>query len=159
VLLTGRAATAEAVLTALPQASWVHFSCHALSHPVTASLSGLRVHDRMLRVPEIARALPRGGELAYLSACATGQGSLFQADEAIHLASAFQLAGYRHVVATLWPVNDEVAVMSARRFYRRLGPAATADDAAVALHEATVRLRARFPANPELWAPFVHSGP
>jgi CHAT domain len=30
-------------------------------------------------------------------------------DEGIQLASAFQLAGYRQVVATLWEVNDLIA--------------------------------------------------
>ncbi|RVX42666.1 CHAT domain-containing protein [Nonomuraea polychroma] len=152
-------ATAAAVLDALPRAGWVHFASHAISHPERASKSGLHLHDRTLRVPEISRARREHGELAYLSACSTGQGSLFQADEAVHLASAFQLAGYRHVVATLWPVNDQVAAMAARRFYRLLGDSPTADGAAVALHDVTLRLRARFPGNPELWAPFVHSGP
>lgn len=159
VALADGEASAAAVLDALSGAGWVHFACHATSHPEKASKSGLHLHDRMLRVPEISGAGPRGGEFAYLSACSTGQGSLFQADQAIHLASAFQLAGYRHVVATLWSVNDQVAAMAARRFYRLLGDSSTADGAAVALHDVTRRLRARFPAHPELWAPFVHSGP
>lgn len=152
-------ATADTVLAALPKAGWAHFGCHATNHPLRASASGLHLHDRVLRVPEIGRAGVRDGELAYLSACSTGQSSLFQADQAMHLASAFRLAGYRHVVATLWPVNDEVAAMAARRFYRSLGDAPTADGAAVALHDVTVRLRARFPRDPALWAPFVHYGP
>lgn len=158
-MLLDAEATADAVLAALSNAGWAHFGCHATSHPLRASASGLYLHDRVLRVPEIGRAGVRNGELAYLSACSTGQTSLFQADQAMHLASAFRLAGYRHVVATLWPVNDEVAAMAARRFYRSLGDAPTADGAAVALHEVTVRLRARFPRDPALWAPFVHYGP
>ncbi|OLF11342.1 hypothetical protein BU204_30475 [Actinophytocola xanthii] len=158
-MLLDAEATADAVLAALPNAGWAHFGCHATSHPLRASASGLYLHDRVLRVPEIGRAGVRDGELAYLSACSTGQSSLFQADQAMHLASAFRLAGYRHVVATLWPVNDGVAAMAARRFYRSLGDAPTADGAAVALHDVTVRLRARFPRDPALWAPFVHYGP
>jgi len=159
VTLADHDATAAAVLSSLPQAGWVHFSCHATSHPEKASKSGLHLHDRTLRVPEISRAGLRNGELAYLSACSTGQGSLFQADEAIPLGSAFQLAGYRHVVATLWPINDQVAAMASRRFYRLLGDSPTADGAAGAVHEVTRRLRARFPEHPELWAPLIHSGP
>ncbi|EPD66102.1 CHAT domain-containing protein [Streptomyces sp. HGB0020] len=159
VALSDADATAAAVLDALPRASWAHFACHASGHPVKPSRNTLHLHDTRLPVPEISRLRLRSGELAYLSACSTGQGSVYQADEAIHLASAFQLAGYRHVVATLWPVNDTVAAMAARRFYRLLGDSPTADGAANALHEVTRRLRDRFPDAPDLWAPFVHSGP
>lgn len=159
VALTDDEATADAVLRALPKAGWVHFACHASGHPVTPSHSRLHLYDAPLHVPEISRLGLRSGELAYLSACSTGQAGVFHADEAIHLASAFQLAGYRHVVATLWPVNDTVAAMAARRFYRLLGDSPTADGAANALHETTRRLRDRFPDAPDLWAPFVHSGP
>ncbi|MDX3387465.1 CHAT domain-containing protein [Streptomyces niveiscabiei] len=74
-------------------------------------------------------------------------------------AEAFQLAGYRHVVATLWPVDDTVAAMAARRFCRLLGDSPTADGATHALHETTCRPRDRFPGAPGLWAPFVHSAP
>jgi CHAT domain-containing protein len=43
---------------------------------------------------------------AFLSACHTFTGVLSLADEAIRLASAFQVAGYRHVIATLWWISD-----------------------------------------------------
>jgi CHAT domain-containing protein len=31
-------------------------------------------------------------------------------DESIYLTSAFQLAGFRHVIGTLWHVDDEICV-------------------------------------------------
>ncbi|KAM0349863.1 hypothetical protein ACHAP4_010218 [Fusarium culmorum] len=41
--------------------------------------------------------------LAYLSACGTGQMKRYNlVDESIHLISAYQLAGFRHVIGTLW---------------------------------------------------------
>ncbi|KAK1992553.1 hypothetical protein LX36DRAFT_684839 [Colletotrichum falcatum] len=56
--------------------------------------------------------------LAYLSACGTGQllddGSF---DESIHLTNAFQLAGFRHVIGTLWEVDDALCVDMARMTY------------------------------------------
>jgi hypothetical protein len=53
--------------------------------------------------------------LAYLSASGTGRiGNEKFLDESIHLISAFQLAGFRHVIGTLWEVNDEVCVDVAR---------------------------------------------
>ncbi|GJC90445.1 hypothetical protein ColLi_13283 [Colletotrichum liriopes] len=59
---------------------------------------------------------------AYLSACGTGRiqdgGST---DESIHLTSAFQLAGFRHVIGTLCEIDDELCVDMARLTYEFLG--------------------------------------
>lgn len=63
----------------------------------------------MTRPARTYRAAPRhlgGGHLAFLSACTTAVGSAGLPDEAIHLTSAFQLAGYAHVIGTLWPAAD-----------------------------------------------------
>jgi hypothetical protein len=152
-------ATIGSVLDALPQADWAHFACHAANHPTEPSRSGLYLHDAVLSVPAISRLRLQTGELAYLSACSTGQGSLVHADEVLHLASAFQLAGYRHVVATQWVVDDAIAARASRRFYDLLGDSPSADPAAVILNEVTRELRDQYPGQPHLWAPFVHSGP
>ena len=77
----------------------------------------------------------------------------------MHLASAFQLAGYRHVVGTLWPIDDTVAARAARRFYRIMGDTPTADGAAAALNQVTREIRDASPTDPSRWAPFIHSGP
>ena len=42
------------------------------------------------------------------------------ADEAIHIASAFQLAGFSHVLATLWESDDRLCQRVATEFYSRL---------------------------------------
>jgi CHAT domain-containing protein len=45
----------------------------------------------------------KGAKLAYLSACSTAENKIDQlADEVIHLASAFQVAGFRHVAGAMW---------------------------------------------------------
>ncbi|MBL7500867.1 CHAT domain-containing protein [Frankia sp. CNm7] len=77
-------------------------------------------------------------------------------DEAIHLASAFQLAGYRHVIATLWPIGDQHAVAVADDIYAAL---ATTGDAAAAVHTAVRELRDRWAAAPSTWASHIHVGP
>lgn len=159
VELANTTATVDAVLDALPRATFAHFACHASTHPVESARGGLHLHDAVLSVPEIGRLRLRDAELAYLSACSTGQSTQIVADEALHLGSAFQLAGYRHVVATLWPVGDTVAAKAARRFYDLLGDSPTADRAATVLHQVTRELRDEFPDAPRLWAPFIHSGP
>ncbi|KAH7009653.1 hypothetical protein EDB80DRAFT_750248 [Ilyonectria destructans] len=59
--------------------------------------------------------------LAYLSACRTGQiRHEASVDESIHLMTAFQLAGFRHAVGTLWEVDDEQCVSIAKSTYEFL---------------------------------------
>ncbi|KAF3083758.1 hypothetical protein TWF594_005125 [Orbilia oligospora] len=102
--------------------------------------------------------------LAYLSACSTAKISPDKlSDETINIANAFQLAGYPHVVGTIWEAEDESATMIAKSFYEKLwnqdsGPQSF--DVALALHRAVKKLMN----DPEwkddfiAWAPFVHIG-
>jgi CHAT domain-containing protein len=101
-------------------------------------------------------------QLAYLSACDTALTSdLRLVDEAIHMASAFQLAGYPHVVATLWAINDKIAADIAAEFYREVmtgGGTVLAFAPTRALHKATRAARDRFRNAPSLWAAHIHTG-
>ena len=142
---------------ALTDATWAHFACHASADLAKPSQGGLLLSDGTLAIPEISKLRLDHAELAYLSACSTAHRGSRLADEAIHLASAFQLAGFRHVVASLWPLADDVAATAARSFYGHLG--GTVDQAAVALHRVTHELRAEYPDRADLWAPLIHSGP
>ncbi|TMR21986.1 CHAT domain-containing protein [Nonomuraea turkmeniaca] len=159
--LTGPEASRAAVLAALPRATVAHFACHASSDPYNPSASHLLLHDGPLSVTEISRLRLDDAELAYLSACATARGSARLADEAIHLASAFQLAGYAQAVATLWEIGDHVAATMAADFHRELRDTVDAPvrmPGALALHTATRRMRAAMPGRPSAWAAFLHSG-
>ncbi|MEU8791404.1 CHAT domain-containing protein [Streptomyces sp. NPDC048643] len=158
-LLTNNQATAVRVTGALPRASWAHFACHAGTDPDTPSEGGLHLHDGVLSIAEIGRLDLHEAELAYLSACSTGHAGWRHADESIHLASAFQLAGFRHVVASLWPLDDHVAADSADHFYRLMPDTPSAEAAAMTLHRVIQHLRAEHPSRPHLWASLIHSGP
>ncbi|MGW0575494.1 CHAT domain-containing protein [Streptomyces sp. NPDC002920] len=157
--LTNEQATAARVTGALPHASWAHFACHAGTDPNAPSEGGLHLHDGVLSIAEIGRLDLPEAELAYLSACSTGHVGRRHADESIHLASAFQLAGFRHVVASLWPLDDHVAAGAADHFYRLMPDTPSADAAAMALHRVIQHLRAEHPGRPHLWASLIHSGP
>lgn len=82
-------------------------------------------------------------------------------DEVLHLAAALQFGGFRPVIATLWPVGDTTAQAVARQIYAALATGERFDpgQSAVAVRDVTLRLRARHPDSPMLWAPFVHIGP
>lgn len=158
-LLDDEHATADGVLTALQQANWTHFACHAVIDPTSQADSGLLLHDRILRLSEIGGLRLTNAELAYLSACSTANHGIRSADEVLHLASTFQLAGFRHVIASLWPLSNEIAVKAANSFYRALPDAPTIDHAATVLHKITHDLRNEYTDRPDLWAPLIHSGP
>ncbi|MFJ8536873.1 CHAT domain-containing protein [Streptomyces sp. NPDC093591] len=154
------------VLARLPECAIAHFACHGVSDRVDPSRSQLLLHDHAttpLTVSALAQVNLDHAQLAYLSACSTADpGNPKLLDESIHLTSAFQLAGFPHVVGTLWPINDRLAVEVAESFYTHLttGPPGTLDptQAATALHHTIRGLRDRYPATPSLWAAFLHSG-
>ncbi|SNQ50819.1 CHAT domain protein [Frankia canadensis] len=161
--LVGSKATRAAVGAALPGAAIAHFACHAGSNPADPYASHLLLQDGALDLGAIARFELDGAELAYLSACGTARGGARLADEAVHAASAFQLAGYAQSVATLWEIGDEVAAMAATAFYRELSGRGSGEPgdrlpAARALHEVTRRLRESMPDRPWAWASLVHAG-
>ncbi|KAK7212153.1 hypothetical protein V2G26_019331 [Clonostachys chloroleuca] len=81
--------------------------------------------------------------LAYLSACATGQITMSKfRDESIHLISAYQLAGFRHVIGTFWKVNDTASLTMATATYRNLQSGGITDESvARSLHLAAKQLR------------------
>jgi hypothetical protein len=152
-------AVTDAVLAALATSTRAHFACHASADPLSPAEGGLHLHDDILRLPQIGGLRLQDAELAYLSACATANHGTRHADEVLHLASAFQLAGFRHVIATLWPLTDRIAAQAARAFYRQLPDTSATDTAAAVLHKVTQDLRTTHPDRPDLWAALVHSGP
>jgi hypothetical protein len=153
------------VLARLPGCPVAHFACHGDSNPRDPSRSGLLLHDHdedRLTVSSLTPLRLRGAQLAYLSACRTAAiDAAALADEAIHLVTAFQLAGYPHVIGTLWEINDQIAVEVAESFYQAL----RSDDRLVdvrrsarAISEAVRVIRDRHPDSPALWAAYMHAG-
>jgi hypothetical protein len=160
--------TKALVLKTLSDCGIVHFACHGAHDPDDPSRSILLLHDHEsdpLTVASLAEVRMDSAQLAYLSACRTAfMGSVELIDEAIHLTSAFQLAGFPHVIGTLWEINDEVASKMAADFYAELGGATEqhgrldTDAAARALHHTVRKVRDRYPNSPYLWAAHLHAG-
>jgi len=157
--------TRSKVLALLPECAVAHFSCHGYSDLVDPSRSFLALHDHdtaPFTVGSLTGAHLENVQLAYLSACTTAMARAgIMREEVIHLATAFQLAGFPHVIGTLWNVNDRLALAIARDFYAGLTASPDAihtSRAARALHHAVLRARQAFPATPSLWAAYIHAG-
>ncbi|KAI0595947.1 CHAT domain-containing protein [Biscogniauxia sp. FL1348] len=173
----------EQVLGALESCSVVHFACHGHADPSNPSHSCLVLQGpgapEELTVRDMMDADLGRAWLAYLSACSTAENSARDlADEQLHLASGFHVAGFGHVVASLWPSSDAICAQAASVFYRRLmssrgggggGGALGSDNnnnnnndnnraVAEALHEAVREIRAKHVEKPHLWAQYIHSG-
>jgi tetratricopeptide (TPR) repeat protein len=159
-VLTGPQATHDTVLAALRASQWAHFSCHGasdLGNPSTSRLLLIDHGQRPLTVVDVARLRLDDAGLAFLSACSTARPGGRLTDEAIHLASAFQLAGYRNVIATLWPIVDWDAVKITTDIYAAL--ATCEDDVAVAVHSAVRQMRQGLGPDSLLrWASHIHVG-
>ena len=154
------------VLRQLNDCEIAHFICHGVTDPVDPSRSrlllGVHRQSTPLTVSELASVRLDSARLAYLSACSTARNEVADlADESIHLASAFQLAGFQHVIGTLWEVDAEVAKVVANEFYHRISAERGFPDvnrSANALHTITRDLRRDDPEAPFTWAGYLHVG-
>jgi tetratricopeptide (TPR) repeat protein len=160
-VLTPPEATRDTVTAAMREYPWAHFACHGDSKLADPSASRLLLQDyasRPLTVLDVIGLRLDGAEFAYLSACSTARTGAQLPDEAIHLAAAFHLAGYRHVIGTLWPTGDRAALAFATGTYPVLLADRDASRAASTLHDTIVALRLIHAARPSVWAGHIHLG-
>jgi CHAT domain len=160
------------VLAHLANCDLAHFACHGVSETKDPSNSYLILQQAgkepnfppvadKLTVQEISQSVLGRARIAYLSACSTAENRSQQlADEVIHLASGFQVAGFPHVIGALWPSDDGVCVKIAETFYQKIAASHPAEDRdiASALRDAVMNVRARWPLQPLLWAQYIHMG-
>jgi CHAT domain-containing protein len=117
--------------------------------------------DGILTAEEVSSLALDGTEWVVLSACNSGVGAIVSGEGVLGLRRAFQLAGARTVITSLWPVNDRAARRWMRSLYEaHLRDGRPTDDA---VREATRRLLAERRAagadtNPATWAAFVAVG-
>lgn len=137
------------VLSAMRTASIFHFAGHGRTDRLDPLDSALLLGDGPMTIESLFKQNLHSHKplLAYLSACGTGQIKQDELmDEGIHLIAAYQIAGFRHVIGTLWAVNDEFCMEAAVATYEWMKSQELTDESvSEGLHRATLKLR-------ELWA-------
>ncbi|RSM14753.1 hypothetical protein CDV31_005335 [Fusarium ambrosium] len=136
----------QQVLEALKCCDIFHFAGHGTSNDQDPSESSLKLtYPDRLTVSNLfeINLHKRRPFLAYLSACSTGEVKQDDfIDEGLHLISAFQIAGFHHVIGTLWEVRDETCLRAAASVYKSMHVDGMSHrSVAEALHYATRQLR------------------
>ena len=115
----------------------------------------------ILTAEEVASLNLQGTEWAVLSACDTGLGEIRAGEGVFGLRRAFQIAGVRTIIMSLWSVEDQSARAWMRSLYdgRWRKGLSTAD----AVQQASLRLLQERRAHgqsthPFYWAAFVAAG-
>ena len=117
--------------------------------------------DGILTAEEVASLDLEGVEWAVLSACGTGLGQIRTGEGVFGLRRAFQIAGARTVIMSLWSVEDEATrgwmhALYEGRLKRRLNTANAMREASLSVLRD--RRAAGQPTAPFYWAAFVAAG-
>lgn len=139
VVYLGENATEERAKQVGSAPRLLHFAVHGildesfpLSSGLALSLRGQPAPDQdngLLEAWEIFEQVRLDADLVTLSACETGRGREVGGEGLIGLTRAFQYAGARAVLASLWSVADDSTAALMLRFYRNLRDGKSKDEA------------------------------
>jgi CHAT domain-containing protein/tetratricopeptide (TPR) repeat protein len=133
----------------------------ALAGANQRSAAALDQDDGLLTAEEIAGLNLQGTEWAVLSACDTGLGEIRAGEGVFGLRRAFQIAGARTVIMSLWSVEDDATRVWMRALYegRLKNKLGTADAVRAASLAVLRERRAKGQStHPFYWAAFVAAG-
>jgi CHAT domain-containing protein/tetratricopeptide (TPR) repeat protein len=135
----GAEATEERAKSISKDVRYIHFAVHGLldeHFPLNSALA-LSIPEKpdagqdngLLQAWEIFENMRIDADLVTLSACETALGKEMGGEGLVGLTRAFQYAGARSVLASLWSVSDESTAELMKRFYGYLKAGRTKDEA------------------------------
>lgn len=135
----GPDATEERAKSLGPESRLIHFACHGLldeRFPLNSALAlTLPEHQAegqengLLQAWEIFESVHLDADLVTLSACDTALGKEMGGEGLVGLTRAFQYAGARSVLASLWGVADDSTARFMKSFYSHLHNGKSKDEA------------------------------
>jgi CHAT domain-containing protein len=111
--LDDQEATVTTVLQHMKECSWMHLACRDIQDTASPTESAFLLFDNPLTLKAIMKQSFTHTELAVLSACQTAKGDSKLPEEAIHLAAGMLMAGYGSLVAMMWSILDDDALVLA----------------------------------------------
>lgn len=142
---------------------YLHFATHAdlpgkiqgIKEPfiILGQVENSGNDDGFLTLSEVLE-LKLNADMVVLSACSTGKGKMTEGEGVANFARAFQHAGTRSVVVSLWEVASDAAVEYMKSFYSHLK---SGKGKANALMLARKEIKAKYP-NPFYWSVFILYG-
>jgi len=117
-----------------------------------------RPEDGVLTAEEVSGMNLAGTQLVVLSACESGVGDVQCGEGVYGLRRAFQLAGVRTILSTLWPVSDAASTKFMASLYGTSGPDLPSVLRAAALDRLTDMRQRGQPDHPFEWGAFIAIG-
>jgi len=158
----GPEATEEQAKLVGKEARYLHFACHGLLDERSPMNSALALtipespekgqDNGLLQAWEIFERVRLDADLVTLSACDSALGPEMGGEGLLGLTQAFQYAGARSVLASLWSVSDLSTADLMKRFYGHLRARKSKDEALQAAQVELIR-SSKF-SHPYYWAAF-----
>lgn len=116
------------------------------------------VDDGILTAYEITELDFSGVDLVVLSACETGLGKVYNGEGVYGLRRAFQIAGARTVISSLWPVADAITASFMKNLYKKADENLPEEFRKLCLKNIEDCRKRGQPEHPYLWASFIAIG-
>jgi CHAT domain-containing protein len=164
-LLTGFSATKQHFLDIYNNYNIIHLSTHGIplrNDPqlmqLAFSADETNADDHLMSFYEVLN-LKVNADLVVLSACKTGFGRINHGLGSLSLNWAFNKAGARSSVISLWDVNDYASSIIMSAFYRNLSQGHTKPEALRLAKLEYLQTHDELMSNPYYWAGFEYYGP
>lgn len=164
----GEEATEERAVERARGSAVLHFACHGLLDEGLPLDSGLMLtvppgdaagrQNGFLQAWEVFDRVRCDADLVVLSACATALGKASGGEGLVGLTRAFEYAGARSVLSTLWRIDDRSTARWMERFYAHLRAGLPKDEALRRTQLQFIRGAAPSSAAPFFWAAFQLDG-
>ncbi|MBU1627581.1 CHAT domain-containing protein, partial [bacterium] len=142
---------------------YIHLATHAdlpgkvqgINEPfiLLGQVENIEGDDGFLSLSEVL-GMKLNADLVVLSACLTGRGEVMEGEGVVNFARAFQHAGAKSVLVSLWELASEPAVEYMTIFYGHLKSGKSKSEA---LKLAKSHMKQKYP-NPYFWAVFILHG-